>query len=165
MAAISIKPTENGVSVSIVAQELVFFIGPSPANSLASLSDYERRADEVRAYLVPGTAYDQLLQSVSLAYGEPVANLALALRLGGKRDLSCPNLCIDLVESLTADGRPLYVLSKPTADASLCRSLIRLLDADWVDLWWMGTIGNAQINCDRNGYAIWFKGNGGKEVV
>ena len=166
MAAISIQLTPQGIRSIVVEQELVFFIGPSPTNRLNDIKDYMRRVEDVEPYL--DEADDRradLVSAVSRAYGVPVRTLATSLRQGGKRDVSCPNLCLDLVESDTEDGTPLFHISDPHNGAALCRGLITLFDADWVDLWWMGSLGNAQVTCERDGRALWLKGQGRTEEV
>jgi hypothetical protein len=166
MAAVSIQLTPQGFRSHVVQQELIFFIGSSPANPLETLAGRASRDVEAARFLADGgDRYPELLSLFTNAYGVPIQALATSLRQGGKRGLSCPNLCVDLVESISEDGAPLFQLSDPHKDVNVCRGLIRLLNADWVDLWWMGSLGNAQVNCDGSGHAVWFKGNGQQEVL
>lgn len=166
MAAVLIQVTPQGIRSSVVEQELVFFIGPSPDNPLTSRADYEHRVEDVRPLLAEtGARHAEFEAAVASTHGTPISTLATSLRHGGKRGLSCPNLCLDAVASRTANGTPLFQISTPHKAAALCLALIRLLDADWIDVWWMGTLGTAQITCERAGRAVWFKGNGKSEEL
>ncbi len=166
MAAISIQVTPQGIRSVIVEQELVFFIGPSPHNPLRSVTDYDRRVEDVLPFLAEtGARHAEFQAAVAAALGVPIKHLETSLRSGGKHGVICPNLCLDLVASEAADGTPLFHLSSPRNGAALCRALIHLLDADWVDVWWIGTLGIAQITCERAGRVVCFKGNGKTEEL
>lgn len=164
-AAVSIQFTPQGIRSVVVEQELVFFIGPAPHNPLVDMKDYERRFAEVEPFIMSGERYDELRHLFEKSYGTAIKRLAVTVRQGGMKDHPCPNLCIDLVESVTENETSLFQLSDPHKDIETCRGLIRLLDADWVNLWWMGSLGFAQLTCERNGKAIWFKRNGHQEVL
>ncbi len=166
MAAVSIQFTPQGVRSVVVEQELVFFIGTSPTNSLDDLADYERRVKEIEPLLdQSGERYAELVAIVERAYAVEIGPLKASLRFGGMRGVMSPNLCIDLVATETCAGKPLFTISDPRNGAAICRALISLLDADWVDLWWMGTLGHARLTCERNGKAVWFKSSGKTEEI
>ena len=97
-----------------------------------------------------GERHDELLAAAARAYGVTIKTLATSLCQGGMRGVSCPNLRLDLIASETTAGTPLVEISNGHNGEALCRWLIRLLNAEWVDLWWMGTLGYAQITCDRD---------------
>lgn len=164
-ASVSIQFTPQGVRSVAVQQELIFFIGPSPSNPLADIADFKRRLAETEPFISGGKRHEELVALFSESYGVPIKRLVATARMGGMHGLPCPNLCIDLVESETEDDRPLFVLCDPHKDVNNCRGLIRLLDADWVNVWWSGTQGHAQLTCERSGKAVWVKSNGKQEVL
>lgn len=91
MAAVLIQVTPQGTRSSVVEQELVFFIGPSPDNPLTSLADYEHRVEDVRPLLAEtGARHAEFEAAVASTYGTPISTLATSLRLGGKRHLLPP---------------------------------------------------------------------------
>lgn len=99
MTAISIRPTPSGTRVVVVQQELVFFIGPCAVNRLETTDDYKRRFQEVaEAIDTKTTVFQKTRLAIESAYGVRLDKLSLSVRQGGKRGVSCPNLCIDLVE-------------------------------------------------------------------
>lgn len=148
-ASISNRALPRGVQAGTVVQELVFFIGPSPSNLLSSSADFERRIAETEQLLAGEPLHAELKGLFELAYSVKIKRLEVTVRSGGKRGVMCPNLCVDLVKSVTDDGIILYRLSNPSTDTQICQGLIYLLDADWIDFWWMGSLGAAQINCER----------------
>jgi hypothetical protein len=151
MVVISKQVTPQGNRPTVVKQDFVFFIGPSPENRLDTIADYGRRVEDVKPFLANGgERHNELLAAASRAYGVTIKTLATSLSQGGMRDVSCPNLRLDLVASETDDGTPLVAISNGHNGDALCRWLIRLLNAEWVDLWWMGTLGYAQLKCDRD---------------
>jgi hypothetical protein len=165
-AAISIQLTPQGVRSVVVQQELIFFIGPSSANRLTNATEFHGREDELKPLMAEnGQAQGAIHRLFEAAYGVPIKRLKMHLTSGGKRGLICPNLHVDLVESLTEDNRCLVSICHPHKDVQVCRSLIQWLDADWVDLWWLGSLGNAQLDCERNGSALCIKRNGEEEVL
>jgi hypothetical protein len=163
--AVSIQITPQGVRSVVVEQELIFFIGPSPINRLDKRGDFERRMAEVDPFITGGSRHSELVDLFERSYGVRIKTLAATVRSGGMKGHHCPNLCIDLVESVIEGGACLFQVCDPHKDINNCRGLITLLDADWVNLWWMGSLGNAQLTCERSGEAVWFKGNGKQEVL
>jgi hypothetical protein len=127
MSAISIQVTPSGIRSVVVDQELIFFIGSSPTNPLATTTDYASRDLEVSRLLADGgDRHTELRPLFTVAYGVPIQNLATSLRRGGKRGLSCPNLCIDLVESVAEDGTSIFV------------SPVRVRICSGCLIWWSG---------------------------
>jgi hypothetical protein len=137
-----------------------------PDNRLSSETEYRWRENEVKNLLTDDwMPHDVLHGLFEKAYDVSIKHLHVGITSGGKRGFHCPNLHVDLVKSCTADDTLLFRLSSPRTDERVCRALIQLLDADWVDLWWMGSLGNAQLNCDRSGKSVLFPGNGKQEVL
>jgi hypothetical protein len=163
MSAILVEITPQGPRVCELRQQLIFFIGPSGSNTLHDMDDYARRAAEVRALAEPPDK--RLMGAIGRAYGTAIAHLVLNVVQGGMRGLACPNLVVDLVESKTEGGEMLASISNPENGAACCRALIELFDADFVDVWWTGTQGHAQIECERNGTAILANNRGKREVA
>lgn len=162
MAAILVEITPQGPRVRQLQQQLIFFIGPSGSNPLCDINDYNRRKAEVQAIVDAPEA--RLKEVIGRAYGVVIEHLTLNVVQGGKRGVACPNLVIDLVESRTEGGEMLASISTPENGAACCRGLISLFDADFVDAWWTGTQGHAQIECVRDGTAI-LSNNGGKREL
>jgi len=163
MAAILVDITPQGPRVRELRQQLIFFIGPSTLNPLRDMGDYARREAEVKA--IADAPEARLKDIIGRAYGVAITHLALEVAQGAKGDFSCPNLVVDLVASTTTGGDMLASISNPDNGAACCRALIALFDADFVDAWWTGTQGHAQIECVRDGTAILSNNRGKRELA
>ena len=164
-AALSIQFTPDGPRTIAVDQNLVFSIGPSPTNPLRDIADFELRLAETEPFVTGGSRHEELVQCFEEAYKTSIKTLIAVVGQGAILDHPCPNLHVDLVESVTDNDQPLFTLSEPQRDVNVCRDLIDLLDADWVHLWWVGSLGSAELACDRDGTAVWSGRKGKKEAL
>lgn len=164
MPAVNIELTPRGPRVTVLEQQIIFFIGPSSSNRLNDMEDYRRRLAEVESHAGRNGSDLVLRKLVARAYGVEDVILKLDIAQGGMRGVSCPNLVVNIVESTVVGGPMLCAISTPENGVACCRALIDLFDADWVDAWWVGTQGNAQITCERGGKAILCGNRGQREL-
>lgn len=116
--------------------EAVFFIGPSPTNSLSNMADYHQRVrDTVCVLEEDHPLCSKFSEGLSAAFGQKVELLTAEIRQGGWKGKICPYLCITTPYSKTIDGRTLYMQFTKEQAKAICQLLRHILDAHWVVCW------------------------------
>jgi hypothetical protein len=112
---------------------MAFHIGPGRGNPLGGEDNFNRRSDDVRRLLVPGTPeFAALDRALGQALGMKVRRLHAEVRCGGWKGTLTPDLCINSFRSVLDNGSIIYPRVTPEVARELCRSLLDILEADWV---------------------------------